>query len=126
MFRTKAVAYSLLILFPLVTLVYFLCMCGGSVEFFHALLSKAGVSMGCRALCSFVLKIGCSGALALAIGFVMKALLVPEATPYLANMVLPAGADENGNNDQPVYPDNSGEIPKNIRCPSPLATLTEL
>lgn len=96
-------------------LLYLLCLKLGAMDFFQSLLSKAGVSMGCRALCSFVFKIECSGALALAIGFAVKALLATEAAPYLANMVLPAGAEASvnqapGRND--AGPSNAG--PSNV------------
>ncbi|WJZ97163.1 hypothetical protein VitviT2T_015790 [Vitis vinifera] len=107
----KRLMIKLSILFFLFCVFYLLCLILGSIDIFWALLSKAGVSMGCRALCSFVFKIGCSGALALAIGFAVKALLATEAAPYLANMVLPAGAEASvnqapGRND--AGPSNAG------------------
>lgn len=54
-------------LFIFLTLFYFLSLCLGSVDFFHALLSKAGVSMGCRALSAFLMRMGYPGSLALVI-----------------------------------------------------------
>lgn len=64
--RTKLPPF-LYSLFILLVLFYFLSLCLDSVYFFHALLSKAGVSMGCRALSVFLMKMGCPGSLALVI-----------------------------------------------------------
>lgn len=79
--KLRPFLYSLLIL---LTLFYFLSLCLGSVDFFHALLSKAGVSMGCRALSVFLMKMGCSGGLALAIAVILKAIFTAEAEMMMA------------------------------------------
>jgi len=55
------------------------------------LLERVGFSLGSRALSFFLIKMGCWGDLALAIGFAVKAILANEAPPYLGNLMLPAG-----------------------------------
>lgn len=95
----------------LVCIVFFLYFLIGQFEFVLAFFFKATLSIGVRSLSVLLLKVGCSASLVLAIGFAVRALLATEATPYLVNMVLPAGVDENPNKTPPVYPDNSGENP---------------
>ena len=84
--------YSCLILFALLNVCY--CLCLSSIYFFQALLSKAGVFLGARALSFFLIKIGCSGGLALAIGFAVRALLATEAAPPFGNAVSPGREPE--------------------------------
>lgn len=86
--------YSFLILFALLNVCYCLCLCLSSIYFFQALLSKAGVFLGARALSFFLIKIGCSGGLALAIGFAVRALLATEAAPPFGNAVSPGREPE--------------------------------
>jgi hypothetical protein len=86
--------YSVLILFALINVCYCLCFFLGYIYFFQALLSKAGVFLGARALSFFLIKIGCSGGLALAIGFAVRALLAAEAAPPFGNAVSPGREPE--------------------------------
>lgn len=120
--RIRAFLCSVVILFTFLTFFYFLCLYLEDIELFHSLLAKGGVSMAVRALRFYLLKIGCSGALALAIGFAVKALLATEAAPYLVNMVLPAGAEASvnpapGRND--AGPSNAGPY-NGVDADSPL------
>uniref|UniRef100_A0A2P2MW32 Uncharacterized protein n=1 Tax=Rhizophora mucronata TaxID=61149 RepID=A0A2P2MW32_RHIMU len=73
--RFRGFLYAFIILFSLVGVCYFLCLCLGSMDFFQALLSKVGFSLGNRALCSLFIKIGCPMSLAFAIGFLVKTFL---------------------------------------------------
>lgn len=112
------------IIVTLLLVIFFLiCVKLGFLSYFQILLSKVGFFFGQRALSFFLMKMGCSGALALAIGFAVKALLATEVAPYLANLVLPAGAGAEpnvnpapGRNDAGpanVVPDDTNE-PHNL------------
>lgn len=59
----------------------------GSIEFFHSILSKAGVSLVGRALSFFLIQKGFSGGLALAIVFSARALLTSEAPAALLHFM---------------------------------------
>lgn len=81
--RFRGFLYAFIILFSLVGVCYFLCLCLGSMDFFQALLSKVGFSLGNRALCSLFIKIGCPMSLAFAIGFLVKTFLAAEVATYM-------------------------------------------
>lgn len=73
-------------IFPIVVLSFLLLtlMCLGSNDFFYTCLVKTGVSMACRSLSIFFIKIGCSGGLALAIAVILKAIFTAEAEMMMA------------------------------------------
>lgn len=60
-----------------------------SLDFFYVLLEKAGISLGGRALYALLIKMGCSGGLALLLSFTSKALfngmLLPELVCWMDN-----------------------------------------
>lgn len=74
-----------------------LAICGclsllmGLVDLFHA--GKMGFSLGCRALSVFLMKMGCSGGLALAIAVLLKAIFTAEAAPDLGSQMASSGAE---------------------------------
>lgn len=90
----------------IVLVLYLLCLKMGWISLFLSLLSRVGVSLGGRALSFFLIKMGCSGGLALAIGFAVRALL----TPFLANMVLPAGVDSGASGSAPASGSTEGSL----------------
>ena len=92
--RSHKFLYSFLILSTLLVLCYYLNLwCLGSIPFFQALLSKAGLSLGGRALSLVLCKgLGCSGGLALAIGFAARALFASEAPADLLHFLNEDGA----------------------------------
>ena len=73
---------------------YLVCLKMGWVSLFLSLLSRVGVSLGAKALSFFLVKMGCSGGLALAIGFAVRALLATEAAPSFGNAVSPGREPE--------------------------------
>lgn len=85
------------------------------MDFFHALLSKAFISTGARALSSFFLKMGFSGGLALAISYILQAFA--EATPFVAYMA-PSGAQCDGDKEV-TSSSSSGNWRQYLNLPSP-------
>ena len=79
----------------LVLLFYLLCMVCGYLELIQYIQGRLPLCLGGRAL-SLALRnwLGCSGGLALAFVFVVKAFLTAEAAPLLGNSMAPSGADE--------------------------------
>lgn len=94
--RLRRFLYSFLFVAIMVLVMYLICLCMGSINSFFVLLSKAGVSLGGRALSLALCKgLGCSGGLALAIGFAARALFAseaPAALPLFMNEDGSAGA----------------------------------
>ena len=87
------------------SLLYLLCMLFNLMDFFHALLSKVGFSLGGRAL-SFPLRgLGCccSAGLALTVGFALRALLTGEE---FTHMMIPFGEGTSGasSSESPATP----------------------
>jgi hypothetical protein len=82
-------AKELLFVVSIIVLIYLMCLQNDYMPPFKTLLEKAGVSLGSRALSFFLINMGCSGGLALAIGFAVRALLATEAAPPFRNMMLP-------------------------------------
>ena len=81
----------------LVLCVLAICCClsliMGCVDLFHAMLDKIGFSLGARALSVFLIKMGCSGGLALAIAVLFKAFFTAEAAPDLGSQMASSGAE---------------------------------
>lgn len=65
----------------------------GCVDLYHAILGKIGLSLGGRALSVFLIKMGSSGGLALAIAVLFRAFLTAEAAPDLFNQMASSGAE---------------------------------
>nr|QFV19620.1 hypothetical protein [Capsicum annuum var. glabriusculum] len=87
------------------SLLYLLCILFNLMDFFHALLSKVGFSLGGRAL-SFPLRgLGCccSAGLALRVGFALRALLTGEE---FTHMMIPFGEGTSGasSSESPATP----------------------
>ena len=82
-----------LFLATIVLFFYLLCLKIGLIGCFFSWVSKVGFILGGRALSFVLLKLGCSGGLTLWIVLPLRALLTPEAAPYLGNLMLPNGAD---------------------------------
>lgn len=87
--KCRPFLYSFLFLATIVLFFSLICFYINALEFLLDLLSKVGVSLGGRALCSFVIKMGCPAGLALAMGFAVRALLTGDANPSLAHWMLP-------------------------------------
>ena len=81
------------LLVTIVLFFYLLCLKIGLIGCFFSWVSKVGLILGGRALSFVLLKLGCSGGLTLWIVLPLRALLTPEAAPYLGNLMLPNGAD---------------------------------
>lgn len=75
----------LLLLSTLFFLLWILWLKMGWIYYLLVLLSKVGFLLGARALSFFLLKLGCSGGLALAIVFAVKALLTSGVEPHMMN-----------------------------------------
>lgn len=75
----------LLLLSTLFFLLWILCKKMGWIYYLLVLLSKVGFLLGARALSFLLLKLGCSGGLALAIVFAVKALLTSGVEPNMMN-----------------------------------------
>lgn len=94
----------------LLAVFYSICLRLGSLDLFHSTFSKMAMSLGSRAVTHFLLMIGCSGGLALALGFALRALVTAEEMPSLENWMLPEGASGEGgsastSSKQPNLPD---------------------
>jgi hypothetical protein len=89
----KRLSIPVLLCFTIVFIFYLLCLKIGSPFIFYTIIYKTALSLCGRAVSCFLLKIGFSSGLALAIGFGVRALLTTEALPSLANSksMLPAG-----------------------------------
>ena len=105
--RLRQFLYPFLIIITIVGFFYYLCLGLDSIDVFQTYFWKTGFSLGGRALYGFLIKMGCSGGLVLALGFAVKALLATEAAPYPANMVLPQGGD-GASSSESSFPSSSG------------------
>lgn len=96
--KIRAFIYTILIIVTFLGLCNFIFHFFGQMDFFHALLEKAGVSLGGRAL-SFALckRLGCSRGLTLAIIFAVSILFTADGRPSLGKMVLPEGSEPSVN-----------------------------
>lgn len=74
---------------------YILCLSIGGISFFYTFIYKIAFSLGGRAIAVVLCKVGCSGSLALAIGYAVKSIILIEA-----NMINPSGGE--------LIPSNSG------------------
>lgn len=96
-FERRMRMYNYLVRISLVLCVLAICCClsliMGCVDLFHAMLGKIGLSLGGRALSVFLIKMGCSGGLALAIAVLFKAFFTAEAAPYLGSQMASSGAE---------------------------------
>lgn len=88
--RLRKFVYSFLILLIVILLLSYLTWILAIP--FQALLAKAGVSLVGRALSFFLIKMGCSGGLALAIGVSARALFASEAPVALLHFMNPDGS----------------------------------
>lgn len=89
--------YSVVIILTFLGLSYlFLCLIGLDLIliFFFSSVSKVGFLLGGRVLSFYLLKLGCHGVLACGIGLAVRSLLAAEATPFVANMMLPGGVSD--------------------------------
>ena len=59
------------------------------VDLFHAMLGNLSFSLGARALSLFLIKMGCSGGLALTIAFFVSCTLTDEGAAFIRNSMLP-------------------------------------
>lgn len=86
-----------LFLATIVFFFYLLCLLIGSIDFFQALLSKVGFSVGGRALSFALCKWGCSGSggLTFAILLAVRTLITAEAES-IKTMMAPSGAGASG------------------------------
>lgn len=120
--RIRQFLYSFLILIPILGVFHFCCLRLGSLDLFHNTLWKMAFCLGGRALSFFLIKIGCSGGLVLAIVFVVRALFTTGEVPFLANMMMDPGEDSGGNGSgasssnskQPYIPDLNIPSAENI------------
>ena len=83
---------NVVIFFGLITLYYYMCSHFGFIPDFIYLLERVGLHLGGRALSFLMIKIGCSGGLALAIGFAARALFASEAPADLLHFLNEDGA----------------------------------
>lgn len=101
--RMQHFLFSLVIIFILVGLCYLVCR--GSGDLCHALLSKTGVSMGCRALSVFLMKMGCSASgLLLCLLISMCSVMTEPATMMMEADPGPSSSNQGGqeSTSQPV------------------------
>jgi len=86
--------YFFLILFGLIALYYYMCCLLGLIPYFITLLERLAFSLGGRALSLALCKsLGCSGGLALAIGFSARALFASGAPADLLHFMNEDGAE---------------------------------
>jgi hypothetical protein len=99
LFRVKCSAkrafIPFLLLITLMMFLYILCLSIGGISFFYTFIYKIAFSLGGRAIAVVLCKVGCSGSLALAIGYAVKSIILIEA-----NMINPSGGE--------LIPSNSG------------------
>jgi len=84
--------FDLLMIWTLIRLLYFVCLSLGAMNLFCSMLGTTAFSLSGRAISLFLLKLGCSPGLSLAIGLAVKALLTSGVE---ANMMNPS---ESGGN----------------------------
>lgn len=100
--RLRPFFYALLILVSFLVLTYVLFLKMGIISFFHALLSKAGISLGTRAISLAVTRCwGWDGGL-LIVALLLLYFSVPDS---LNNMVSSGSSSEQSVNQQPVIPE---------------------
>lgn len=111
-----------LLLGTIVLVFYLLCLKFSFLNYFISVLSQGGLLLGGRALSFFLIPLGCSGGLTFTIVFAVRALL----TPFLGNMVLPAGADSEASTSFPKLEwERALSLPDNLAAPEPLRSHIE-
>lgn len=104
--------FSLLMILTLISLFYFLCVSFGTMNLFCSMLGTTAFSLSGRAISLFLLKLGCSPGLSLAIGFAVRAILTAEIAPQMM-MVGPAGTESGASGAS-----SSGSWQKYLNLPS--------
>ena len=77
--------------FSVLAICYCLSLIMGCVDLFQAMLGKIGFSLGGRAFTLCLIKVGCSGGLALAIAFFVQEILTADGASSIGNFMMPTG-----------------------------------
>ncbi|XP_028802042.1 uncharacterized protein LOC114757208 [Neltuma alba] len=93
----KHLLYSFLLLLTFLSMCCLLCLYLEQMDFFYLNISKALISLGCRALPFALWKLGLPGGLAWSIGFGARVLITKEASDIMGHQMMPAGSDSSNN-----------------------------
>lgn len=95
---------ALLILLAFLTLFYLLCLIFCCEDLFSSILGRTAFSLSGRAISYFLLKLGCSAGLSLAVGFALRSFfLATEGGLSMANSMMPHSAAESSKSDLFTY-----------------------
>ena len=70
----------------------------GLIDYFISVLSRGGLLLGGRVLSFFLIQLGCSGGLTMAICFAVRAALTTDTLPFLSHFMLPGEASSSAPN----------------------------
>ncbi|XP_028802044.1 uncharacterized protein LOC114757210 [Neltuma alba] len=96
----KHLLYSFLLLLTFLSMCCLLCLYLEQMDFFYLNISKALISLGCRALSFALWKLGLPGGLAWSIGFGARVLITKEASDIMGHQMMPAGSDSSNSDSE--------------------------
>ena len=82
--------WKIIIMIPFLAVFYYLCLKLSSLDIYKTLLDKTLLSLGSRYIYIILMKMGCPGVLALAIGFLVRAIFTGDTHSVGRTHVLPS------------------------------------